>query len=122
MARLAGAGTADSDGAVGLVLAAALGVEAGVGAPDSRCPQCWQKAKPDGVCLPQEGQVALPGAAAGAASAAGMALGAANDVPHILQKFIPAGLLVPQALQTIPEAAAAGVGLGAGASSRWPQS
>jgi hypothetical protein len=84
----------------------------------SRCPQCWQKAKPDGVCLPQDGHVDLPGAAAGAASALG--LGAASEVPHILQKFIPVGLVVPQALQTTP---AAGAGLGAGgASSRWPQS
>jgi hypothetical protein len=87
----------------------------------SRCPQCWQKAKPEGVCLPHEGQVDLPGAAAGAASAAG--LGAAREVPHILQKFIPAGLVVPQALQTTPPVAATDAGLGAGgASSRWPQS
>jgi hypothetical protein len=50
-------------------------------------------------------------------------LGAASDVPHILQKFMPAGLVVPQALHTIPPAAGAAAGFGAGAASRrWPQS
>src|SRR5437867_6634210 len=47
------AGTDWSDGAVGP--GAGLAVEAGVGGPERRCPQCWQKAKPDGVCLPQAG-------------------------------------------------------------------
>jgi hypothetical protein len=32
---------------------------------DSRCPQCWQKAKPTGVPLPQAGQIALGADAAG---------------------------------------------------------
>jgi hypothetical protein len=64
------------------------------------------------------------GAAAGSDAAAGAGLGAASDVPHILQKFMPAGLVVPQALHTRPPtigAAAAGLGAGA-ASRRWPQS
>jgi hypothetical protein len=43
-----------------------------------------------------------------------------SEVPHILQKFMPGGLTVPQALQAVP-AGCAPVGL-ASASSFWPQS
>jgi hypothetical protein len=113
----------------------------------SRCPQCWQNANPTGVPLPHAGQIALAAAVAGAAAAAGAAgatltgpestatvdadaSGAApalaiSEVPHILQKFMPGGFTVPQALQVIPPPlAAAGFGAGAGkaGSRRWPQS
>ena len=109
-------------------------VEAGVGALARRWPQCWQKANPDGVCLPHAGQMALPEAAAGAAPCAAPPLGSAtgaglgtSEVPHILQKFIPAGLAVPHELQTVPPAVAAGAGAAAGlgaavGSNRCPQS
>jgi hypothetical protein len=42
---------------------------------------------------------------------------ASNEVPHILQKFIPGGFTAAQALQVVPGALAAGLG-GAAASSR----
>ena len=89
--------------------------------------------------MPHAVQMALPSAATGAADppfpvvddagadGAGVyaALGV-SEVPHILQKFIPAGLVVPHALQTVPLvalAAGAAAGLGAAVgSNRWPQS
>jgi hypothetical protein len=107
---------------------------------DSRCPQCWQKAKPTGVPLPHAGQIALAACAVGATGAGAGATGASlaatvaaepsgaaaaafaiSEVPHILQKFMPGGLTVPHALQVVPPAAAAGLAAGA-ASRRWPQS
>jgi hypothetical protein len=109
---------------------------------DSRCPQCWQKANPMGVPLPQAGQMALGGEAgeaagacddAGAGALASAAMVAAepsgaaagfamSEVPHILQKFMPGGFSVPHAPQVIPLPAAA-TGLGAAdGSMRWPQS
>src|SRR5262249_58221596 len=103
-ARLAApAGTAATDGAVTGTgaLAAGLGVDAGVGAPDSRCPQCWQKANPDGVCLPHAEQMAFPdtaGVAVDGAGAGGSAGLGASAVPHIFPKFIPARFAHPPAL------------------------
>jgi hypothetical protein len=120
--------------------AGALRTDCGAAAPgadgDSRCPQCWQNAKPTGVPFPHAGQIAL--AAAGCCAAGALATGASvaatvaaepsgacagfaiSEVPHILQKFMPGGLTVPQALHVVPPAAA---GFDAGAASRrWPQS
>jgi hypothetical protein len=119
-----------------------IGAAVAPAAACSRWPQCWQNAKPTGVPFPHAGQIALGGE--GAADAAGAAAGggaltsaatvaaepigalAINEVPHILQKFIPGGLTVPHELQVVDPAAAAGAaGLGAGAgagSRRWPQS
>jgi hypothetical protein len=57
------------------------------------------------------GLAATAGAAAKGDSAITVAATAAfcaSDVPHILQKFIPAGLTVPQALQVAPPGADAG--------------
>jgi hypothetical protein len=122
--------------------AGALRTDCGAAAPgaddDKRWPQCWQNAKPTGVPFPHAGQIALAaaagccGAGAGAGATGGSAaatvaaepIGAAafaiSEVPHILQKFMPGGLAVPQELHVVPPAAA---GLGAGAASRrWPQS
>jgi len=105
---------------------------------DKRCPQCWQNAKPTGVPFPHAGQIALAAPCCGAGCGAGAATGSAvaatvdampigacaglamSEVPHILQKFMPGGFTVPQALHVVPPAAAA---FGAGAASkRWPQS
>src|SRR5262249_38418955 len=47
-ATAAGAAATAAMGAIGAgATTAGLGVDTGVGAPESRCPQCWQKAKPD---------------------------------------------------------------------------
>jgi hypothetical protein len=111
----------------GVVAAASTAGAAGCAWP-SRCPQCWQKAKPDGVCLPQALQLTLP-------ASAGCAARAASEVPHDLQKFIPLGFAVPQELQTTFAAAAVALAVapavalagaaalgGAAASIFWPQS
>src|SRR5262245_40517804 len=66
----------------------------GPGGP-RRCPQCWQKENPAGVCLPHAVQVALPGGESNATGA-----DRESEVPHILQKFIPGGFCVLQALHT----------------------
>jgi hypothetical protein len=69
--------------------------------------------------LPHDEQVIL------LASAGGAAARAASEVPHILQKFMPGGLTVPQAVQTplAPLAAPAETcGAGALGSSLCPQS
>jgi len=120
----------DGAGATGIGADTAGGADGCVAGPGccKRCPQCWQNEKPAGVCLPHDGHVTFPvdgDALAGADGAAASGAFAASEVPHILQKFIPAGLAVPQALQTMPLAAAGcdAAGLGAGAASRrWPQS
>jgi len=88
-------------------------------------PQCWQKANADGVLRPQDGHcrccgdgcegafdvLALPTtAASGDGSAAFASAGALDDgparsvEPHILQKFIPAGLGVLHAGHATDEA------------------
>jgi hypothetical protein len=61
---------------------------------------------------------ACPRFADGVGAATGA--GRASEVPHILQKFIPGGLTVPQALHVVPPAGAAG--FAGAASRRWPQS
>lgn len=139
-------------GAAGCALAGAAATAGGelrIGAavaPAAACkrwPQCWQKAKPTGVPLPHAGQIAFgsdadAGPAGAAAAGAGALTSAAtvaaepagaalviSEVPHILQKFMPGGLTVPQELQVVDPATAGADGLGAGAgegSRRWPQS
>jgi hypothetical protein len=79
-ARAAGAaalGRGMPAGGVGITCEGAL-VDTGGGAPDSRCPQCWQKANPTGVPLPHAGHVVLAGCAAGAAAAIAAAICAAD--------------------------------------------
>jgi hypothetical protein len=145
----AGAPVIGPDGTAAAGEGACTGVTAGVGergaaAPgccERRWPQCWQKAKPTGVPLPHAGQIALGAEAAGDAASAASAITVADtgeaglgasEAPHILQKFMPGGFCVPQALQTVPldgagaaafTGAAAGTACGAPTGSRrWPQS
>jgi hypothetical protein len=111
-----------SGGAAMVAATAACTLCAAVAAP-SFCPQCWQKANPDGVSLPHEAQVTLPDppAGSGAETTADEGEGATADdtadgavlvgsrgadklVPHILQKFIPSGLTAPHAGQVGPSA------------------
>jgi hypothetical protein len=99
-----------------------IGDAAGTAVPDtaaaaSRWPQCWQKANPVGVCLPQELQTIFPCASA---AATGAGAGAAKELPHILQKFIPGAFCVPHAPHTTPAAAVAGLGF-ASSTIRCPQ-
>src|SRR5262249_52984509 len=93
-----------------------------------RVPQCWQKANPTGVCLLQLGQGSLTDpetSPRGVGVASGRAAVRSSRVPHILQKFIPALLTVPQrtqvGLSTGAGASAATAGAGCGAATRWPQ-
>jgi hypothetical protein len=96
-----------------------------------RAPQCWQNAKPAGVCFPHEPQLIftdpdgpLIARAAGAAirplSAADTPGAFGSGVPQVLQKFIPGLLAVPQLLQRT--VAGAGAGAAASTARRVPHS
>jgi hypothetical protein len=76
-------------------------------APARRLPQFWQKLNSAGVLAPHDVQTFGAALAPARTDAAG---GDRSDVPHILQKFIVAGLAVVQLGHASAPTPAAGVG------------